>query len=498
MALLATAKLSRRGLSLTDDYANRTLKDKHPQIRRQILRLAKQTDISLSRPQSETDDGVLFDLISTHPGWASSDSDNMEQFLFSKDPFVLAAASTAGLANEFLSQFLHEKLNLTKLNRMASAPWFDPAVRKAAQGVVLPSLMVSQFDDLRIPRALRIRVARIIDAELKQELVWGPLAVGPRTLADAEKILSANESAEADKIYATVILGFGDEKHLNLALKQLSPDKSTEIQIAAARSAFNFIGLGIQKPIDISAVQKRRERDGRIVRALFGYWNEASPAVRKVIVQEFLKSVSGTNRLLRAIDRSTIPGRDIDGESKKFLLGHASSDIAALARKTFKPEPTASRKDVLAKYQPALDKEGSLAEGRKLFLKNCSVCHKVGDQGHQVAPDIVSVVNKSPDDLLIAILDPNREAQPNFTQYTVITKAGKVFNGMIAAETGASLTLRRAEGKQDVIRRADIAELVSSGKSLMPEGFEKELSPEQIRDIIAFVKSLGVKKKASP
>ena len=69
---------------------------------------------------------------------------------------------------------------------------------------------------------------------------------------------------------------------------------------------------------------------------------------------------------------------------------------------------------------------------------------------------------------------------------------------MIAAETGASLTLRRAEGKQDVIRRADIAELVSSGKSLMPEGFEKELSPEQIRDIIAFVKSLGVKKKASP
>lgn len=501
-ALLATAKLSRRGLSLTDDYANRALKDKHPQIRRHILRLAKQTDVSLTRPKNETDDGVLFDLISTHPGLANSAADNLEQFLFSKDPFVLAAASTSGLANEFLSQFLHEKLNLTKLNRMASAPWFDPAVRKAAQGVVLPSLMVSQFDDLRIPRALRIRVARIINAEVKQQPVWGPLAVGPRTLTDAEKILAANESAEADKIYATVILGFGDEKHLNLAIKQLSPEKSTEIQSAAVRSTFNFIGLGIQKPFDLSAVQKqfeqRRERDGRIVRALFGYWNEASPAVRKVIVQEFLKSVSGTHRLLRAVGRGTIPGRDIDGESKKFLLGHASSDVAALARKTFKPEPTASRKDVLVRYQPALDKKGSLAEGRKLFLKNCSVCHKVGDQGHQVAPDIVSVVNKSPDDLLIAILDPNREAQPNFTQYTVITKAGKVFNGMIAAETGASLTLRRAEGKQDVIRRADIAELVSSGKSLMPEGFEKELSPEQIRDIIAFVKSLGVKKKASP
>ena len=66
---------------------------------------------------------------------------------------------------------------------------------------------------------------------------------------------------------------------------------------------------------------------------------------------------------------------------------------------------------------------------------------------------------------------------------------------MIAAETGASLTLRRAEGKQDVIRRADIDQLVSSGKSLMPEGFEKDLAPGQIRDIIAFVKSLGVKKK---
>jgi putative heme-binding domain-containing protein len=108
---------------------------------------------------------------------------------------------------------------------------------------------------------------------------------------------------------------------------------------------------------------------------------------------------------------------------------------------------------------------------------------------------MVSVQNKSPDDLLIAILDPNREAQPIFTTYTAATQSGQVFTGIIAAETAASLTLRRAEAKEDTVQRDQLDELISNGVSLMPEGVEKDLTPQQVADVIAYIKSLAAAAK---
>ena len=98
--------------------------------------------------------------------------------------------------------------------------------------------------------------------------------------------------------------------------------------------------------------------------------------------------------------------------------------------------------------------------------------------------------NKSAADLLLAILDPNREAQPNFNTYTVVTESGRIFNGIIAAETATSITLKRAEARQDVVLRNTIEELAATGVSLMPEGLEKDLSPQDLADVIALIQSI--------
>mgnify|MGYP002826414965 FL=1 len=93
---------------------------------------------------------------------------------------------------------------------------------------------------------------------------------------------------------------------------------------------------------------------------------------------------------------------------------------------------------------------------------------------------------------MIAILDPNREAQPNFNVYTLVTGQGRVYTGIIATETTNSLTLQRAEAKQDVIFRMNIDTLISTGMSLMPEGLEKDLSRQDLADVISFVKSIRI------
>jgi putative heme-binding domain-containing protein len=97
--------------------------------------------------------------------------------------------------------------------------------------------------------------------------------------------------------------------------------------------------------------------------------------------------------------------------------------------------------------------------------------------------------------LLVAILDPNREAQPSFQTYTAVTRQGTIHTGLIASETAASLTLKRAEAKEDVVLRETLEELISTGQSLMPEGLEKDLDKQALADLIAFIKSQAPPKK---
>ena len=95
------------------------------------------------------------------------------------------------------------------------------------------------------------------------------------------------------------------------------------------------------------------------------------------------------------------------------------------------------------------------------------------------------------DELLIHILDPSRSVEGNFVQYTVATTDGRVIGGLLASETKTTVELLDAEGKRHVVLREDIDEMTASKKSLMPEGFEKQITPAQLNDLLAFLTSRG-------
>ncbi len=107
-------------------------------------------------------------------------------------------------------------------------------------------------------------------------------------------------------------------------------------------------------------------------------------------------------------------------------------------------------------------------------------------QGYEIGPDLAALTDRSPEALLTAILDPNREVDARYVSYSVALKDGRVASGMIAAETASAITLKREQGQTDVILRDEIDELASSGRSLMPEGLENDLKPADLADLIAF------------
>ena len=113
----------------------------------------------------------------------------------------------------------------------------------------------------------------------------------------------------------------------------------------------------------------------------------------------------------------------------------------------------------------------------------------------EVGPDLLSALrNKSREALLIDILDPSREVDPRYINYVVSTKAGRVFTGMIAAETASSVTLRRAEKAEDTLLRSQIDEIQATAKSVMPEGLEQQLTKQDVADVIAYLQAVAVPK----
>jgi putative heme-binding domain-containing protein len=130
---------------------------------------------------------------------------------------------------------------------------------------------------------------------------------------------------------------------------------------------------------------------------------------------------------------------------------------------------------------------GDAKHGQAVFAKTCSVCHRLNNVGTAVGPDLAALQNKSPQYLLQEILDPNRNVDSRYIEYHATTKAGRTFTGLLAGETAAGITLRAQEGREQVLLRSDLEELESTGRSLMPEGLEKDLSKQDLADLIAYV-----------
>ncbi|MCH7686002.1 MAG: c-type cytochrome [Planctomycetes bacterium] len=280
-----------------------------------------------------------------------------------------------------------------------------------------------------------------------------------------------------DRTVAIRLLAFADyqtaAKHLP---KYLSPQVPQRLQLAAVEALAD-------------------QKNDRVGKLLLAEWRGYSPKVRRDVVDALLSSTKRIDALFAAVESKQVQRSEIERDKKQLLLNHPNANVRSRSRKLFGNEVSSDRAKVVAAYQKTLDLEGDIQRGGKLFEKNCSICHKVGDKGHQVGPDFASVLNKSDADLIISILDPNREAQPNFTSYTLITQQGRIHTGIITAETATSITLRRAEGKQDVILRSNIDMLVSSGKSIMPEGLEKDISPQQLADLLKFIRTIKPVKK---
>jgi putative heme-binding domain-containing protein len=232
-----------------------------------------------------------------------------------------------------------------------------------------------------------------------------------------------------------------------------------------------------------------QQQDKEVPDLLIKLWPSSSPSIRREILEAMLRQPVRVNVLLDEIESKRMKASELDAARTKQLLNHKDAAVRARAKKLLADNLPADRAKVLTEYQAALNLKGDAKNGREIFKKNCATCHRVAGLGIDVGPDIADTRTKTLSALLNDILVPNAAIDANYVNYVVSTKDGLILTGMMAVETGSSITLKRADGQTDVVLRKDIDEIASTGVSLMPDGFEKYINHQEMADLLGFLKN---------
>jgi putative membrane-bound dehydrogenase-like protein len=147
----------------------------------------------------------------------------------------------------------------------------------------------------------------------------------------------------------------------------------------------------------------------------------------------------------------------------------------------------------LAELQPLLD-GGDADRGRIVFFSGrtaCSACHTVHSQGGRIGPELTKISSiRAPVDLLESLVYPSATIARGYESYVVETTQGKSFTGLLARETTEAIYLTTAERAEIRIPRASVDAIKQSKQSIMPAGLEAQMTKQEMRDLLAFLRSL--------
>ena len=224
----------------------------------------------------------------------------------------------------------------------------------------------------------------------------------------------------------------------------------------------------------------------RAGRELVTVFPKLEPALRDAAFNQILKRADWAVAFLDASQGGGIELDKLSPGDKDRLRNHPDRGVARRMQRMLAESPAAREKDALiAGLIPAVGQRGNLETGKVVFTATCAICHKFGDLGREVGPTLDGMGAHSPADLLVHIVDPNREVDPSFHAWNIEMKNGELHAGVIARENPKTVVLRTQVAELE-LAVDQIKSRQNTGRSLMPEGFEA-LGGEMMRDMLTFI-----------
>ena len=277
------------------------------------------------------------------------------------------------------------------------------------------------------------------------------------------------ERSEAERVVAVRLLAhrtFGEAGDLLFGL--LDQKETQSVQLAALTTLARFA-------------------DPQVGLRLTALWNSFTPRLQAETLTVLLARPERAGVLLKAIEAGDIRANALDTTQTKMLQTYRDPKVRQLAVKVLAAATASSKQQIIDGYSASLTLNGDVARGRKIYQERCISCHRAGGEGFMLGPDLVTVKTTGKEKLLTNIVDPNREVRPEFAAFTVETKDDESYVGLVVNQTAAAVTLQQAYGKEDVIPRANITKMHSQGLSIMPEGLEQNLTPQDMADLLEYI-----------
>jgi putative membrane-bound dehydrogenase-like protein len=227
--------------------------------------------------------------------------------------------------------------------------------------------------------------------------------------------------------------------------------------------------------------------DDNIAEILLSGWGGYGPAVRERVAQAMMRTHGRAAAFLNAIEANRVTPETVDAVSRIRLTQYPDARLQQQAKKLLASQ-VSDRAEVVAAYADVASLGAGLDRGRDVFEEHCAKCHEPRGERARIGPNLSGVSNKTRPELLASILDPSGDIDTNYVNYIVVDKTGRVYDGLLAGETAEAVRLR-GEYDDVTILRKNIVEMRTSTVSLMPDGFEENMSRQDLADVIEYLRA---------
>lgn len=478
--------------ALQPAHVARALKDAHPGVRRQAVRLSE--SFAGSAPEllpiivglgGDPDASVRQQVAYSLGEWKQPEAGMALARLVREnhqEPFILAAAMSSALphADTMLAQMSAGGGGDRTMIEIAIATQNTRALVRLLDGISGspgasdPSgqfgSMARLLDGLRRAGKSLAQLQSGADAGLKSAV---NRAAGIFDRARATAIDPA--AALAIRAAALPLLGRGlgrQDEDLKTLLALLAPQTPVDLQLAAVAA----IGL-----LNLAPIPDR----------LLAGWDGYGPKIRAGVLDLLVSRPPWANALLNRIESDRALLAQIDTAHRAALLHHSNSGVSVRAARVLDSGIDRNRQKIIDEYLAAMGPlKGDPARGAAVYGNVCTACHKLGNvTGLAIGPDLATLNDRSASYLVTHTLDPNRAVVDIYMLYTAVTTDGRTLTGILAGEAGNSITFKGLDGVEQVILRSEVKTLTTMGRSLMPDGLEAAIDKQAMADLVAFISS---------
>ena len=231
--------------------------------------------------------------------------------------------------------------------------------------------------------------------------------------------------------------------------------------------------------------------DPRVATVVLTAYGSLEPDAQPKAIELLTQRAAWARQLMEAVGARKFARELLNVNQVQKLLALNDKELTAAVAKHWGSVRTsrdpAREKFVAEMRQLVRSTAGDAHRGVEVFNRVCGQCHKIYGQGQEVGPDITANGRASFDQLLSNVFDPSLVIGASYQARTIRTSDGRIITGLLAEDSPQRVVLKIQGGKLETVARDDVEAMKVSELSLMPEGLEKQLKPQEIADLFAYI-----------